>query len=88
MSPEPTRPKCTGQMDDGFLVDNGYGRITGSQWASGPTERSFWTGSVNLKDRRKVSVRTFRRRECGFLESYAPGGIAGERRRYGCQPIR
>ena len=66
-----TCPKCDADMELGFMVDNSHGAIAEPEWASGPVQRSWWTG-VKVSDRRKHVVQTYRCTACGFLESYAP----------------
>jgi hypothetical protein len=59
-------------MEQGFLVDQGYGTVTVGDWVSGEPVKSIWTG-LKLKGRTRLKVSTWRCRRCGFLESYAPG---------------
>jgi predicted nucleic-acid-binding Zn-ribbon protein len=68
--PDPTCPKCRGEMEDGFLVDHTYGTAAASEWVEGPVEASFWTG-VKLRGRERRRVNTWRCLRCGYLESYA-----------------
>jgi Domain of unknown function (DUF6487) len=64
-------PKCNGQMEQGFVVDNAHGgRVVVSHWAAGPPQKSFWFGT-KLPDEKLLSIGTFRCTSCGFLESYA-----------------
>jgi hypothetical protein len=57
-------------MEQGFIVDEGYGKKLVSSWVRGEPQKSFWMGlQVSRKDR--VEVSTYRCRQCGYLESYA-----------------
>jgi hypothetical protein len=61
-------------MDEGFIADRIEGGHQVPQWVEGAPEKSFWTG-LKIKGRSTFPVRTFRCRHCGFLESYARGGL-------------
>ena len=63
-------PRCSGSMEPGFLVDEGYGKRTVSKWVAGEPRRSFWIG-LKLRGSEQIEVATYRCRRCGFLESYA-----------------
>ena len=65
-----TCPRCSGQMEEGFLVDEGYGSRTTAQWVAGKPEKSIWVG-IKLRGKTKLGVATYRCRRCGYLESYA-----------------
>ena len=65
-----TCPRCSGQMEQGFLVDEGYGSRTTAQWVAGKPEKSIWVG-IKLRGKTKRDVATYRCRRCGYLESYA-----------------
>jgi hypothetical protein len=67
----PKCPKCSQPMEEGFIVDHGYGKHTQAEWVEGPPQTSFWTGLKlgSLQGRRKVT--TFCCPKYGFLESYA-----------------
>ena len=68
----PKCPKCSQPMEDGFIVDQGYGTSTQAGWVEGPPQISMWTGALKLgstRDQRKIT--TFCCPKCGFLESYA-----------------
>lgn len=64
-------PKCAGQMEEGFILDRGYGNQEPSDWVEGAPQLSFWHGGVKVSDKRQYEVRSYRCKECGFLESYA-----------------
>jgi hypothetical protein len=57
-------------MERGFVVDHTYGGVAAPEWAEGSAERSFWTG-VNIRNKERHPVETFRCQRCGYLESYA-----------------
>ena len=63
-------PRCSGSMEIGFVVDEGYGTRTVAKWVAGEPERSMWTG-VKLRGKAKQDVVTYRCKRCGYLESYA-----------------
>jgi hypothetical protein len=67
---EPQCPKCHGAMEVGFVVDNTYGAVAASEWASGEPVYSIWTG-MKMRGRERHPVITYRCAGCGFLESYA-----------------
>jgi hypothetical protein len=62
-------PKCKGQMDRGFIVDNSHLGLGVSQWTQGQPKWSFWTGIKKPKE--QIPTGTFRCSVCGYLESYA-----------------
>lgn len=64
-------PKCQSQMVEGFVADEGYGTKHVSKWIEGTPEKSIWTG-VKIGKRRKFEIRSWRCRNCVFLEHYAP----------------
>lgn len=63
-------PRCSGTMETGYILDEGYGTRTVGKWVAGVPERSIWTG-LKLRGKTKHDVATFRCRRCGYLESYA-----------------
>ena len=72
MSTMPGRcPKCGGEMEEGFIIDNTYGGHQVSHWARGAPQRSLWTGTKLPEDKEVVPVGTFRCASCGYLESFA-----------------
>ena len=67
---DPTCPKCSAKMEEGFIIDDTHGGKLQSQWAEGPPKKSIWTGvKVAKEDRHRVT--TYRCVKCGYLESYA-----------------
>ena len=67
---EKTCPKCGQVMQEGWLVDQGFGAYHMTSWVPGPAQPSFWHG---LKvDRQAIHrVVAYRCTACGLLESYA-----------------
>jgi hypothetical protein len=63
-------PKCAGEMEEGFVLDQSQGRNLQSAWIEGPPSPSFWTG-LKMRGRERLPVTTMRCVKCGFLESYA-----------------
>jgi hypothetical protein len=63
--------KCGGRMEDGFVVDEGYGVVSVSTWQEGPPRKSFWSGIKREKGSQR-EIKTLRCVKCGYLESYAP----------------
>jgi predicted nucleic-acid-binding Zn-ribbon protein len=63
-------PRCGGSMEQGFIVDEGYGKKLVSAWIAGEPQKSFWAG-LRVSARERVEVATYRCRQCGYLESYA-----------------
>jgi hypothetical protein len=67
---QPSCPKCSGLMEEGFILDvaqRGYGQAT---WVQGPPEPSFWAG-LKLTGKTRRPVVALRCSRCGYLESYA-----------------
>jgi hypothetical protein len=63
-------PKCSGLMDQGFVLDNTHGGLLVSQWAKGPPlKESFWIGTKRPDTH--LPIGTFRCASCGYLEAYA-----------------
>ncbi len=65
-------PKCTGNMEEGFLLDVTRGANRQATWVQGRPELSFWTG-LKIKGKPQRRVTTLRCTRCGYLESYATG---------------
>ena len=63
-------PRCSGSMEAGFVVDEGYGKKVVAKWVAGEPQKSFWMG-LKLRGRDQIEVATYRCRRCGYLESYA-----------------
>ena len=66
----PACPKCSGEMEAGFIADLTYGAILASSWIEGEPEVN-WRGTAKIKGKRKIDIATERCTKCGFLESYA-----------------
>jgi len=65
-----TCPKCSGRMEEGFVLDHTYGAYLQAMWVEGAPAKSFWTG-LKIKGRIKLPVTSFRCSGCGYLESFA-----------------
>jgi predicted nucleic-acid-binding Zn-ribbon protein len=63
-------PKCSGRMEEGFVLDRTYGANLQATWVEGSPTKSFWTG-VQVRGRQRLPVTTFRCSSCGYLESFA-----------------
>ena len=63
-------PRCSGLMEPGFIVDEGYGKRVVAKWVAGEPRKSFWVG-LRLGGQDQIEVATYRCRSCGYLESYA-----------------
>jgi hypothetical protein len=57
-------------MEEGFIVDVGYGASSVPKFVTGRPQKSIWTG-LKLRGRAQLPVTTYRCRRCGYLESYA-----------------
>ena len=68
--PPSSCPRCSGSMEAGYLLDEGYGKRGPIKWIENAPEFSMWTG-LKLRGRRNIQVATYRCRQCGYLESYA-----------------
>lgn len=69
-------PKCTGDLERGYVLDMSTHVCFAAQWAPGLPKRSwsdFWRQLMislpQMNDR--IPIATFRCKACGFLESYA-----------------
>jgi predicted nucleic-acid-binding Zn-ribbon protein len=63
-------PKCGGAMEEGFVVDEGYGVASVSTWQGGPPKKSFWNG-IQRDRQEQRQIMTYRCGKCGYLESFA-----------------
>jgi hypothetical protein len=71
-----TCPKCGGDMNWGYIVDNALTKLVASQWASGSPQWSFWTGTKQTSE--PLPIAAFRCSSCGYLESYAQPEFAAK----------
>lgn len=62
-------PKCAKPMEEGFALDRDRAAAV-STWVAGQPERNFWFG-LDIRDRKRIPIRTYRCPGCGYLESYA-----------------
>jgi hypothetical protein len=66
---QPQCPKCAGEMEQGFVIDNTYGARLVSHWSKGAPRESFWGGAK--KPDGELPIGMFRCPSCGYLEAYA-----------------
>jgi predicted Zn-ribbon and HTH transcriptional regulator len=63
--------KCKGEMIEGYIPDFETRDFSSrSVWVEGKPGKSFLTGTQAFKET-KINIKTFRCKNCGFLESYA-----------------
>jgi hypothetical protein len=60
-------PKCSGNMEKGFVIDRMHGPSQISEWIPGAAERSRFG---DLKADGAELIFTFRCAKCGYVESY------------------
>ena len=64
--------KCGGEMQEGFIPDEGYGKRFVLRWVAGkPVENIIGSAKVWFKE--KHLIQSFRCVNCGYLELYATG---------------
>lgn len=61
--------KCSGEMQEGLVVDLNYGGILQSMWVEDQAGKSV--GREITDGKRKVKTITYRCSSCGYLDSYA-----------------
>jgi hypothetical protein len=65
-------PRCGGSMEQGYIIDVGYGKTAVPKWVAGEPTTSLWAGGgLKLRGKDQLEVSTYRCRGCGYLESYA-----------------
>lgn len=70
MPVSPKCPKCSGVMEQGFVMDSTNAGVLVSHWAKGaPLKASFWMGTK--RPEAQLPIGTFRCSSCGYLEGYA-----------------
>jgi hypothetical protein len=62
--------RCGGSMEQGFVLDESYGRRIAAKWVEGVAQ--YWLWNLRLGGKRQLEIASYRCRRCGFLESYAP----------------
>ena len=62
--------KCSGQMEEGLVVDLNYKGAIPSMWVEDQAREGAASGAVDTH-KRKVKTITYRCSNCGFLDSYA-----------------
>ena len=71
MTSKSTCPKCGGRMEEGHVIDEGYGAWKPAKWQAGKPQMA-WYGSLKVDKKALKQVENWRCGRCGFLESYAP----------------
>ena len=61
--------KCSGEMQEGLVVDLNYAGVLQSMWVEDPVVASV--GAVATVAKRKIKTITYRCLSCGYLDSYA-----------------
>jgi len=61
--------RCSGEMQEGLVVDLNYAGILQSMWVEDRASKSVGPGAPDGK--RKVKTITYRCSSCGHLDSYA-----------------
>ena len=61
-------PKCSGEMQEGLVVDLNYAGVLQSMWVEGEPGK---VGPSVTDGKRKVKTKTYRCSNCGYLDSYA-----------------
>jgi len=69
--PALTCPRCSVQLQEGYILERARNGRGATEWIEGKPERSFWSGVV-LSGRARLPVASFRCPRCGLLEMYAP----------------
>ena len=57
-------------MEQGFVIDEGYGSRTVTRWHRGEPQKSIF-GTLKVSKKDALNVATYRCTRCGYLESYA-----------------
>ena len=75
METNPTCPKCSSAMEEGFVLDRGESYYV-PQWQPGQPENTrilgMSTGIPKVNKDQWRPIATYRCTHCGYLESYAP----------------
>jgi hypothetical protein len=69
MPPDFKCSKCSGEMQEGLVVDLNYAGILQSMWVQDQPGNGIGPGTMDSK--RKVKTITYRCSNCGYLDSYA-----------------
>lgn len=64
-------PKCSGEMEVGFILDRGYNNFLPAEWIAGEPETGWFGGVVKTSNRDRLWTDAWRCKNCGFLELYA-----------------
>jgi len=63
-------------MVEGVTLDRTYGSVLPSTWMEGAAIKG-WTGSLKMKGKTQIDIKTYRCAACGYLESYAAQPLGG-----------
>jgi uncharacterized protein DUF6487 len=63
-------PRCSGEMETGFLLGRGRNLYRPAEWFAGQPEINLM-GGIKLRGKRRFRVQSWRCTQCGFLEQYA-----------------
>ena len=78
MNDKPQRcSKCTGEMEQGFILDMVHNSRLVSRWAAGAPRKSFWAG-IKLPEEKLIPIGAFRCASCGYVESFARDEFAAQ----------
>lgn len=61
--------KCDAEMQEGFVLGEGYTNAVIARWVAGKPEQGFLNPKVKGKE--QYSIQSFRCTKCGYLEFYA-----------------
>jgi hypothetical protein len=61
---------CNGRLEEGHVLDEGYGARFAARWQPGTPKKS-WIGGVKADKKSLLEIRSFRCEKCGLLENYA-----------------
>ena len=61
--------KCSGEMEEGLVVDLNYAGVLQSMWVEESVAGSV--GAITPTGNRKIKTITYRCSSCGHLDSYA-----------------
>jgi hypothetical protein len=70
MPPDFKCSKCSGEMQEGLVVDLNYAGIIPSMWVEDQAGKGATPATV-MNGKRKVKTVTYRCSNCGYLDSYA-----------------
>ena len=63
-------PKCSGEMERGFVASRSLDYTKPDDWVSGAPEKSLWFGT-KVRSKEHYQINAFRCSACGYIEFYA-----------------